>query len=496
MNNIQHTFINILALIFLFSAYSCQDFDNDVRDIALDSGQADFSRYVALGNSLTAGTQDGALYISSQEHAYPALLAQKMETVFRTPWMSDELGGMPSVGIENKLILKATLVPQRAEGIGTSTLENIFSLEKPLHNLGVPGAKTADLLLSGFGNPMLLSNGISNPYYVRFASHPNASIVEDAMAIKPTFFSIWIGANDILSYAGAGGDPSTSLTPETAFESKLYSILDSLTKHGAKGIIATLPDVTTSPYFSTIPFCALDPANTSYAAMVDLLNEDFAALNLFFEAAGYPERKLAFSKTEASPVVILDKDMEDLSAAISTTLQSTGMPAAQAELLGKQYGQARQATSDELILLPASSVIGQVDQQHYNFLTSLGIPQEDAMQLSVSGITFPLADRYVLTKHEITNINTTANAFDAIIRQAAIDYNLALYDARKHMNTLSREGITYNGVHYNADFIKGGAFSLDGVHPNNAGHALIANGFIEAINMKFQSNLPTVDVNQ
>ena len=45
-----------------------------------------------------------------------------------------------------------------------------------------------------------------------------------------------------------------------------------------------------------------------------------------------------------------------------------------------------------------------------------------------------------------------------------------------------------------AAFITGGAFSLDGVHPNGRGYALIANEFIKAINAKFGSTIPYVDV--
>jgi hypothetical protein len=40
-----------------------------------------------------------------------------------------------------------------------------------------------------------------------------------------------------------------------------------------------------------------------------------------------------------------------------------------------------------------------------------------------------------------------------------------------------------------AEYVKGGAFSLDGVHPTARGYALIANKFIEAINAKYGATL-------
>jgi lysophospholipase L1-like esterase len=57
------------------------------------------------------------------------------------------------------------------------------------------------------------------------------------------------------------------------------------------------------------------------------------------------------------------------------------------------------------------------------------------------------------------------------------------------------KGIVYNGASYSNTYITGGAFSLDGIHPNGRGYALIANEFVRVINARFNSNLPFVDVN-
>ena len=42
------------------------------------AGSADFSKYVALGNSLTAGYADGALYSSGQSYAYANIIGQQL----------------------------------------------------------------------------------------------------------------------------------------------------------------------------------------------------------------------------------------------------------------------------------------------------------------------------------------------------------------------------------------------------------------------------------
>src|SRR5690606_21244311 len=96
-------FISTLAVSLMLFSYSCDtDFENDLTQIPVTSGSADFSRYVALGNSLTAGYRDGALYIDGQNESYPSIVASQMKLAgggdFRQPLMADNLGGIHSVG--------------------------------------------------------------------------------------------------------------------------------------------------------------------------------------------------------------------------------------------------------------------------------------------------------------------------------------------------------------------------------------------------------------
>ena len=55
-------------------------------------------------------------------------------------------------------------------------------------------------------------------------------------------------------------------------------------------------------------------------------------------------------------------------------------------------------------------------------------------------------------------------------------------------------GKTINGINFTTTYVSGGLFSLDGVHPSNQAHGIIANEFIKAINTKFGANIPLVDV--
>lgn len=73
--------------------------------------------------------------------------------------------------------------------------------------MGVPGAKSYHLLANGYGSVAGLQTNppSSNPYFVRFASSDTTSVIADALAQDPTFFTLWIGNNDVLSYATSGG---------------------------------------------------------------------------------------------------------------------------------------------------------------------------------------------------------------------------------------------------------------------------------------------------
>jgi lysophospholipase L1-like esterase len=103
-----------------------------------------------------------------------------------------------------------------------------------------------------------------------------------------------------------------------------------------------------------------------------------------------------------------------------------------------------------------------------------------------------LPGRYVLDTSEVKIINTLVAGYNTVIAAKAQQYNLALADMNSYFKSVVT-GIKWNGVDYNAQFVSGGFFSLDGYCPNQKGYALIANKFIEAINAKYHSTIPWVN---
>lgn len=525
MKNIKYILLS--AVLIGFTACSDDDNASTMDEVLpeLTAGSADFSNYVSLGNSLTAGFTDNALFIAGQQTSFPNTLSQKFSLVgggnFTQPLMNDNFGGMAIGGtriLDPRLVFGgAGPLPLEAV-IGPVTVTTDLAINNPtgpFNNMGVPGAKSFHLLAPGYGNIAGLSTipQTANPYFVRMASDPNTSVLADAMAQSPTFFSLWIGNNDVLGYALSGGEsnpaapnynPITPVDgpPGFGFNESYGALIATLTSQGAQGVVANIPDVTSIPHFTTVPYNPLDPTNPSFGPQIPTLNGIFGQLNQVFAFLQVPERSIVFSETSASAVVIRDESLTNLSTEITTVflnsptfvpfVESFGLPAAAAPqvagLLGIVYGQARQATADDLFVLPSSSVIGTVNEDFAAFLASQGLPPTLAGQFSVEGVSLPLEDKWCLTPTEQNEIAMATNTFNATIQATASQAGLAFVDANALLNQLANGGIPSGSFVLDGSLVFGGAFSLDGVHPTARGYALIANEFMKAIDETYGSN--------
>ena len=378
----------------------------------------------------------------------------------------------------------------------------------PFNNLGVPGAKSFHLLAPGYGNVANVQAGLANPYFVRMTgSTPNASVIQLAAGQAPSFFSLWIGNNDVLGYATTGGDGTNPITPVNGapgvgFDGSYGALIATLTAGGAQGIVANIPNVVDIPHFTTVPHNPLDPTNPDFGSQIETLNGIFGQLNQVYAFLGVPERSIEFSTTAASEVVIRDETLTNLAVQIRDVLlgsptfpefvQSFGLPAQAAPLvatlLGNTYGQTREANENDLFVLPSSSIIGTVNTTSVTALVNAGLPQQLAGQFSVEGISLPLADKWVLLPSEQQEIATATAAFNQVIEAAATQAGLALVDANALLNQLANGGITSGQFTLTSSLVTGSAFSLDGIHPTARGYALIANEFMKAIDATYGSN--------
>src|SRR5690554_2526104 len=171
---------SLLLAAFAFSFAACEpEFENEVNNETYSSGEADFTTYVAVGNSLTAGYMDGTMYRSGQQYSFPNLLAKQFAIVgggeFTQPSFADDgsdLGGLLFMGqpiADTRLIINMqTGSPENWSGTPSIEVSNLQ--QRAYHNMGTPGAKSFHLLAPGYGSIEGVPFGTSNPYFVRHAT--------------------------------------------------------------------------------------------------------------------------------------------------------------------------------------------------------------------------------------------------------------------------------------------------------------------------------------
>ena len=421
-------FIAISAIVFA----ACNPKFNEPEP---DKGTIDVSNYVAIGSSMTAGYADGALYDEAQTNSYANLLAEQFKLIgggeFKIPYIHSSTGignannARSILGNRTDCQSVVSLGPVKvaAQGDVSALSSNIFSSGGPFNNMAVPDVKVIDMDV----------NGYTNAFYQRMASGTASSILSDAVAKNPTFFSVNLGLHDVLKYALKGAT-ADNITPTAGsigigFETSLNNVINKLTANGAKGVIANIPSIKSMAYFNTIAWNALKLDATNAAALTQFYSTLSPTVN-------FQEGNNGF--------IIAD---------------------------GSQPFGYRQALEGEFILL--------------------NIPL-DSVKCNKMGSLVVIPDQYVLTLAEINTIETAINNYNTIIKNIADNKGLAFVDVNSFFNKI-KTGFIYNGVTVNAGFVSGGAYSLDGLNLTARGNALLANEFIKSINSKYQSSIPQLD---
>ncbi|ADV66997.1 SGNH/GDSL hydrolase family protein [Deinococcus maricopensis] len=202
-----------------------------------------FSRYVAVGDSLTAGMQAGGLTAESQAEAFPVLLAERAGVAMPMPYVRGP-GCPPPVTAEVQVASCGRADPNGA-----------------VQNFAVPGARVRDLR---FTTPLTLPRAREDqPEYTllyhegeyRLILGNRGSQLDQAVRARPRFVTLWVGANDVLP-ATLYGAPERATSP-AAFEVEFRRVLDVLGRTGARVVVLTVPDITAVPGFFSVPWLRL-----------------------------------------------------------------------------------------------------------------------------------------------------------------------------------------------------------------------------------------------
>ena len=524
MANDKHLLLPALLGFLLLTACDTEDelikeqiAANPTNELSGTAGAVDFSKYVAIGNSLTAGLMDAALYTNGQNNAFPNILAQHLQQVggieigaFNQPDINSANGfntsvndpSTPSATPAGRFVLDLSIPGPVAlpDGEPISAYEGDKSA---LNNFGVPGMRVIEAAASGYGT--------ANPFFGRFASNPaTASVLGDAVAAQGTFFTVWLGSNDVLGWAVAGGAPPdgeeaagaeatipNTLTSLASFTAAYQAVISGMLSGGsAQGVAITLPPVTLLPFFRLVPVRPI-PLDSATAAV---LNQEYAGYNNGLNAAvalGLIDssevllRTISFAAGPENAVVMLDKELDslDISAALGQPEGSTVLP------------NIRQTQATDLLPLSIRPRLGQ-DLGNGPF-----------------GLAAPAEDAFVLTQSEQAVLLTRIATFNGIIAQivagtggqvALLDVNPLFADvfglspeqaqqlglgAAAVAAADGERGLVTDEAVLQPDFSPSGIFSTDGVHPNPRGHAIIANAIINALNESFEgTDIPAIDI--
>ena len=410
-----NVFILASALAVLALVAGCASID-PIEQPEFNSGTADFTRLVAIGNSLTMGIQNGGLVETRQAGCYAAQVARQMGKTVLTSGVATnqpEEFVMPGYGapgtagsLELLSLLPPTIAPIQGAGVPVNT-----TYPGVYNAMAVSGANASDVLST--------VTSASNPLF-DLVLRGQGTMIQQTAALQPTFVLLWIGANDVLREV-TRGVPATEVA---AFEADYRQIVTAITSLPTyTGMVAgNIPDVTTIPFTTTIPPFVVNPATQT-------------------------------------PVLIDGHLVPLIGPSGPLTLPGPGTPG-------------------DLVTLGASSLMAQ----------GFGIPT------ALGGNGQPLPGVVILTPAELVHISQRVHDLNQVIDDVAAEFGYPVADVNALLIEAAGPGLEVGGFNYGRALVTGGLFSLDGIHPTDMGHALVANLFIEAINEAYGATLQPVDI--
>ena len=261
-------------------------------------------------------------------------------------------------------------------------------------------------------------------------------------------------------------------------------------RHGAIGTMTgfAFPEILVEIYTKFMAGDRDGATSVFYKYLPIIRFENQPRINLALRKHIYHLRGVIASSRVRSPFTPVDAetlaDLDDILANVPdvtsipffTTVSSAGLYglvhrtiAAPSPRAGQDTTVAAALSSSDLVTLRAAAALG----------TGQGF-----------SLANPLDDSLVLDEGERAVIDNAVARMNAAIDQAAqaswiakVDFNGALADIRQN-------GLNLGGTHYSDAFVRGGLFSLDGVHPTDLAHAVIANVMIDAVNKRFGTHVP------
>ncbi|MHB8348377.1 MAG: SGNH/GDSL hydrolase family protein [Acidiferrobacterales bacterium] len=205
---------------------------------------ANFTTTVFIGDSLTAGFQNGSLLDTEQPNGYANLIAKQASFQLALPLIAPP--GAPAV----LQLVSVGPPPVIQQEPGTTTGRDNPTVQPT--DLAVPGHLLTDLINRAPSTVPTSNEDIITDLVLGF---PGFSEGEDytqlqwAEKLSPTTLFVWIGSNDALVAADTG--MPSSMTPVAQFTTEFTQLMQTLqSKTKATLIVGNVPDITLVPYLT------------------------------------------------------------------------------------------------------------------------------------------------------------------------------------------------------------------------------------------------------
>lgn len=364
------------------------------------------------------------------------------------------LSGLPIVR------MNATSAAIRNLGVPGITLHEANTLFEPQNDTcvplpGIPGLLAA--VVDGEASTFWPTLGT----FARMGT--NLSEVKAAASLHPTLATVWLGANDVLKFMGSGGKFTGGDQTAGQVSQDLNQTIQTLQYAGAKTVVANLPDVLLTPYFmrATIPATKVPCKYQTYLYCVI--------------AASLGDAQAQSLTSQIAKAYGLNTPN---GCTPGTATAPCGYVTLQGVLLGVQY-----------------------------LLKTGTLPDYDC---TGSGFTKPCVPGSGLGTYYITpafagKIQRLNDSVNAGIERSATYTQSAFVDVRTIFQgiTSGNKGNPYlvQALSINPGTCctlasAAGLVSFDGLHPSNTGYALIAFYFIKAINTRYGTRIPEIDIHK
>lgn len=419
-------------------------------------GRLDPRRYLAVGDSYTAGLRDGGLRRESQEFSFPNLLARQLPgegANFSQPLLAAgrgtdylELVSLEADGtVRTRLVAGAGVRQRRAivDGCGQPAGAVLFERSATAaaglpQNLGVPGLRLTQINNAGYGAEARtqFQPETFNPYFERLLTAAAPISYRRAVtkaSAGATFFTYFLGFEDYDAFVRGGAAcpllPASAATVTSTLTTPLNQnarqLLDTLSAGGRAGVVALLPDL-----------------------------RDFPALR--------------------------GGTADSLQASLRRRRRQPGL---QVWLFDNRFRDGRLVEKNDFVLPAGLARLGELE-------TVAGVPRPYGLDP-----LNPLRNADVLDFVEFDRLNASLTDHNQQLASLAKARDLATLNLSADFVFPVSQRLAINGVVYSAEPVRGNIYSLDGYSLTPRGNGLLANLFLRAINRYYGATLPLLDVN-